>query len=562
MKRMVLALLCAFAAASASAAEPPRERGPILSGTVTDPEGRPVAARLWAVTDRRLRSGIEEAPPHDIETAADGSFAVSGLPRGQAVTLFSCAAGFLPAQVRVDHPDEPVRMTLQPAAAIQGRVLGPDGSPLAGAEVWAGRLGVEPSCFSSWHPCPVTPSAATNAEGRFEVAPLYPGWHNLFANAPGLVGGSAERVRAGAGESVSGISIHLRTGVAVTGRVVDPEGAPLAGIQIRAYNGRGIPEAVTAADGSYRLEGVDQGEIQIAAEIEGGQQAERRIRVGQEGARVPDLILDRPEPASAQGDASPLLQPAAHGFTITGRLLGLSEEEIAAARLPMAGATLDAEGVYRVTVQRPGRVLVVALSGSRSAVRAVEPVPGQDEVVADLVFPPVREVTGRVVDAEGGPVAGARLRVLHSREHQSTSTRSDGTFVLRLVDGTFGLEAKKPGYATGRLASPFRVMGCAVEDLEIRLERSATIRGRILGLAPGEVPVVRAHARDLSQPGEVDLDGGFTIPDLDPGSWQIVAYLHSGPEADREVRHVLTVLPGVFEIEIDLDFTGTEGDGR
>lgn len=496
--RVILALLCAFATVSASAAEPPREHGPVLSGTVTDPDGRPVAARLWAIPDGTLPSRLEEVPPHDTETGRDGSFAI-GLPPGRGATLYSCAPGFLPGRIEVPHPDEPVRLTLQPATAIQGVVLRPDGSPQDGARIWASQRGLEPNCVVFWHPCPVTPTATTDAAGRFEVAPLPPGWYDLFADAPGFVGGAAKRLRADAWEDVSGLTVHLQTGTVVTGRAVDPDGRPVPGVRINAYNGRGAPEALTGEDGSYRLVGVDQGEIQIVAETGGEQRVEWRIRVGQDEVRAPDLVLARKEPREAPSQEAP---PA--------------------------------------------------------------PAPPPIQPRADLWIPPVQEVTGRVVDAEGNPVPGVRLNVIRNGHltAQAAVTRSDGSFAFHLVDGRFGMEATKPGYATGRLDRTFRVAGAPVDGLEIRLERSATIRGRVLGLEPGEVPVVHAYAGSRRQTGEVDPDGGFTIPDLDPGPWQIVAYLRSGPETQREVRHVLTILPGVFGIEIDLDFTETEEDSR
>ena len=153
---------------------------------------------------------------------------------------------------------EPVRCDLQvvPARTRPGKVVGPDGQPLAGAVV-AGLLGRfdEPRTLAT---------ADFTAEALDPARP-----HYLLARHDGrrLAGACTA-----AGEEAEPITLKLEAWGTVTGRLLDADGLPMAGVQVRiayraekgkfmindsnTFHGRGV---TTDPDGRFRVEGVIPG---------------------------------------------------------------------------------------------------------------------------------------------------------------------------------------------------------------------------------------------------------------------------------------------------------------
>ncbi len=107
------------------------------------------------------------------------------------------------------------------AAEVSGRVLDPDGKPLAGARLYL---------LEASRPAQTPPAAraTTDGEGRFRLA-LGDGGKVLFAAADGY-GPAWTRDLAGPGE----VTLRLaRDDVPISGRILDLEGRPLAGVTLR-----------------------------------------------------------------------------------------------------------------------------------------------------------------------------------------------------------------------------------------------------------------------------------------------------------------------------------------
>ncbi|MEQ1892432.1 MAG: sigma-70 family RNA polymerase sigma factor, partial [Planctomycetota bacterium] len=226
-------------------------------GRVEDEAGVPVAsAELF------LSLGVgEDAFEGRIVARSDerGAFTLRSAPVGLGVCLSARAAGFAPSeQVVLSAPSSElaVRLVLdQPGRALAGRVLDPEGAPVAGASVLVGseyewEMRLHPD-GSRGYP-PIGEHVTTDASGRFallgvprDAVPVrvraagHPVWLGEFAeDAPGE------------------LTIRLARGARVFGTVRTEDGTPLAGIQVRrAGNGSFAACATTsAADGTYVLE--------------------------------------------------------------------------------------------------------------------------------------------------------------------------------------------------------------------------------------------------------------------------------------------------------------------
>jgi hypothetical protein len=294
-----------------------------LHGTVVDAAGEPVAgARVWIPIQPLGPPGAPSAV-----TAADGSFAIHGLPPNEAFAVV-CADGFLQGEEIIPYPAEPVRIVLDKAAALRGRVLGPDGTPQPDAQVrarpasWNGGVSVVRFAYY----CLPVDSVVADAEGSFAFERLEPGPFTVVAEVPGLHPGSSSPVLLEAG-STKNLDLQLREGGVVAGRVIDPDGAPIPGARVEVWLSPGEIKATSGPDGSFRLAGADRGYFQVRASAEHFQPGAVEVYLADEELKT-DVVLER------EGNlfeiAGRVLGP--DGLPVEGALVAGSAAEAASAR--------------------------------------------------------------------------------------------------------------------------------------------------------------------------------------------------------------------------------------
>ena len=173
-------------------------------------------------------------------------------------------------------PDmEPVTITVEPGVKVSGRVVDPDGKPVAGATVAPALTGTGNSLTGD-----TRFSVRTDRDGRFEV--LLPAGggreYNLVAHDGAYqqwrtwANGVLPPMRTKPGEALREVEIRLTRPATVRGRVVDAQGRPVARREVRASaadrreNRYYDPTTRTAADGTYELKFIRPGEqfIQVA----------------------------------------------------------------------------------------------------------------------------------------------------------------------------------------------------------------------------------------------------------------------------------------------------------
>lgn len=326
--------------------------GAVLEGTVVDAKGRPLAGTTVSAERsqatggmivRRIGNQRREASDNETRADAEGRFALRGLAPGEAVDVTARLRGFVTAtQSRVEVPrEQPLRLVLQLAAQVSGRVVDEVGDPVVGADVSVKETGGGILAMFGQQ-------ATTDAEGRFTAEDLAPGKRMVTAEAAGFLESEPRFVELANGKTVDGLELVLKRGSTIEGTVLLPGGVPAAGAQVaikedgganspgvivRRFGGTG--NATADGDGRYRLEGVAEGPRSIAAQLAGYRQAVRDLDV-QRGVNRLDLQLGE-------------------GYAISGRVLDTAGKPVADATVlistnnyfPEGQETSRADGSFR-----------------------------------------------------------------------------------------------------------------------------------------------------------------------------------------------------------------------
>lgn len=542
---------------------------PRAAGRVEDPRGRPVAGaevRLAAAPHRGRspalapRALAREAAADRATTDERGRFTFARLPASE-LDLEIEKIGFAVARfsgLKVPASGSEVdlgTLTLRPGAVARGRIVGPRGQPVPGAGVHEVGDPARPEALALAL-AREEPAARSSLRGEFalperpEGVPLH-----LLILAEGFRPAGVRGVRPPTTEP---LVVALEEAFTLRGRVVGPEGEPVAEADVDLAWQDALPEEEgglpvgpslawserTDRDGRFALAGLPRGEAEINI-VAGGY-----VPLESEPVAVPV-----PDPAA---ELTFVLQ---RGALLEGRVATSDSRAVAGAKIAVGSvaALSDDEGFYALAGVAPGRSEIELAHPHYARVhKRRNLVEGANRL--DFELPAGQEVTGRVVDERGTPVAGARVRLRSDsrfgfREYRARS-RDDGGFRLAPVaDGSYVLGAGAAGYPDTTSPESVVVAGEAVTGLEVALARGADLVGKLMGLAPEEMWRVEIEARDgggESRPAEVDLTGHYALRGLALGSWQVRARLRGG-ERQAQARVELRQAGEVVQRDLAFD---------
>lgn len=420
------------------------EPGRTLQGTVIDGARQPVPGAMVLVsgTDHVQLSGGQvfsaSKPSNDwIRTDDEGRFRIDGLSPG-AIDLVVEAGGYQPWQRRLPpaarrgakEGSEEIEIVLEEAAVVAGVILDAIGQPVIGAEVrpWEPPVPAGAIHYRS-------PLATSDGDGRYRIDDLAPGPARLEARHPAL-GMDVREVVLAAGET--GLDFRLAASARVSGRVVDGFGAPVAGAWVVAGSQLASwvpPRVVTDGGGEFAIEGLSAGTYALEASKPGVGRSGEPVEIALRDEPVDDLLIE--------------LMPTG---TVSGRLFGLSLEELSEVRLH-AGKLLDVgavdfEGRYRIEDLAPGAWTITAEipRTGRQASGRVELAPRQGEAVLDLDLGAGLILSGEVT-VSGVPEAGLAVTAFGPGGVAAwTETDRSGAFEISgLESGDYVLEVTLPG---------------------------------------------------------------------------------------------------------------------
>jgi protocatechuate 3,4-dioxygenase beta subunit len=507
-------------------------RGVRVTGRVLASDGTGVAGavvRAAPGTDRSRAGTLSTryAPVGGPVAASgpDGAFALDGLTTGVSYVFGATAAERAAATAGP--------LSASPATEVELRFGGvrwvdvtvleeATGAPLGGVGVTA-SIQMTPN---SWRGDGTR--AVTDGEGRVRLGPFPADPLRLHVSGPGFVQMQGPVLP----PTESAATLRVRRSRAIAGRVVLPDGSPVADATVRAQpadaSGGWWGSATTDATGAFRVEQLDDATYAVRAVVEHeGRVLEATARATGGGEEVVLRL------AASGGRSTSVTVRVVDG---DGRPVPRASYNVSAGGGSSGGGLTD--GLATVDVGSAGGEVTVAVWGARRADGAALPLapyreehpPGTALVVARLQ--PEAAVAGRVIDPEGRGIRGALVTAdWPSGQSNFTNvatarTGDDGSFRLGgLSAEDYVLRAQLPPHLAP--ADPVPVRGGA-SGVEIRAR--AGLRPTITLLDWRGLPVTgaRVSASEPRRPGTprppryfappaTDANGTVRLDGLDPG---------------------------------------------
>ncbi|HEY5952633.1 MAG TPA: sigma-70 family RNA polymerase sigma factor [Kofleriaceae bacterium] len=479
-----------------------------LEGQVIDEHDAPVPHALVA---------IDANPPMVVETEADGGFVFEGLIRRDyriEATAGDRYAG--PARLRLGDKPEPVTLRMRKGGTVEVVVTERQGgAPVKGAEV-------ELRSALTW-------KATTNADGIAQLRGVGAGWSPLAVRAKGFAPSAMMLGTSGNADTVEHVALSLAKGAALSGRVVDEKGKPVAAARVVATSAsEPLPVVdprrdgvLTGADGSFSIAALSAGTWRVTATsgdyapvtsvpltVDG-----EHARTGVEivltaGAIVRGIVQDKAGKPIAAADVSVVV----HGFVPwRARRQAFTDE---AGKFTIGGLARRAVDVVAWHETGASAIVPVDLAAKRD---------GDVKLVLDVSG----AITGTVVDKAGQPTGDAQViaepdwtggtadrAAWGVRGVQETVTDQAGGFHFAgLPDGSYRVRAARPGAPEAALELS---KGVVAKPNGAPIKIIVPADGRAIGkvqFADGKPPIAFTAALGGTNPLPfATKDGSFAIP--------------------------------------------------
>ena len=559
-------------AARAIRADTPAQPDATITGTVTSATGHTLSG--IAVTARARQGGAR----FEAETAADGTYAISGLPSGEYTILFDPGERLFGTQWYNGQSEESAAqaVNVEPGevlegvgaalasngATIEGHVSDGEGRPLAGVEVSASQEGVNPV------------STLTAHNGDYTIEGLPPDSYyvafedeqnNLLTQyyQEDSIERLATRVRLQSYDIAGGIDAVMQKAATITGHVTGHEGEPVAGVnvEVRGVNGDFVQAAASDASGAYILENLIPGTYTIHFEP---------VASDYLGVYYENPAAEEPKNVTLEAGVEEHLDAvlpsgATISGTVTGTTGGRGVEDVEVYAISSEGtagsATTAADGSYTIAGLAQGSYTIhfepllannvgqyySGASGLESA-QTLTLSPGASREHVDAQLATAATITGHVSALDSGEsLSGVQVNVTSrdvTGQNASAITGEDGSYsVSGLAAGSYDVqfEATEPtdpaeraylgqfynGKQSSDTADAIVVSeGGTAEGIDAKLTPAATVTGRVTEAGTSQPLAGTLIDIDSTEggPGATatsEEDGTYSATGLPPGSYTV-----------------------------------------
>ena len=540
-------------------------RGAAIAGRVVDAAGTPVAEARVVATSASEPFPVVDPRRDGVLTKADGTFVFPAVAPGTWRLLATHAdhgpATSAPLTVDGSHPKANIEIALTAGGTVKGKVVDNSGKPVASAEIRVVARG-----HVDWR---ARRQALSSADGTFAVSGLPLRAMDVVASHDS--GASAIVAADLAVKPEAEVALTLDVTGEITGTVVDKAGQPIGDAQViaepewsggtgdrAAWSVRGIQEAVTDQGGAFKLTGMPDGAYRVRATRPGSNEAmmslatpvlakpgdKLKLTIASDGKVIGKVALDGKAPVRffvSVGDYGRPFSSADGAFS-----------------LPLA------EGKHAVSISGPGFV--------DKQIRDVVVSQDKDTDLGTIAVTAGRSISGRVLDANGAPVAKAKVaagalltgggKELYipdeSRFAKDTETDDDGRFTLE----GFGpiqqtVVAGKDGI--GRSASITIPAGSDSARLELVLQATTGMDGKIMreGKPAADVVIIANPIGALASNffTTTGPDGTFALDALAPGPYIVYPMFGGGGNKPKDIYPRRVEVVGGKRAKVEIDAT-------
>jgi len=450
-------------------------------------------------------------------------------------------------------PASEMNRALTAGAPLSGRVVAADGkTPIAKATVFV----------DDW------PLATSGDDGAFTIAHAAAKWSMLVARKDALIGqrsfsaDKAPTIRVEKGATISGRVTNAKTKVPIAGVSVTLGGRSFATIS----RGRGR-SVTTDAKGSYSIIAPAAAYSLLAAhpayDMENldvsptaGQQVSRDVSL-KPRARVSGVIVDEEK------------RPVAAAVVTSenaNRSMGFSMRMMRDSRNGISGP--DGRFSMRLQPDEDLRLKATKKGLPPATSDLMKLASGERKSGVVLTIPSGVAVTGRVTNATGEPLSGVTVTAAEApaggggmrrmivmgmigSDEDAVRSASDGTFALRVKEGTYDFTFRREGYAPKYVRAQ-SIAASATNVIETSLEPAVEVSGRVTRAGVG-IEGVNLFTFGAGESSAVTgPDGSFTLGGLSPG--QIRVSLRKEDDFIQEMR---SYNAPAHDVVIDLPVGGT-----
>jgi protocatechuate 3,4-dioxygenase beta subunit len=512
-------------------------RATVISGQVMDEYGRPAPGV----------SVLAQPTGETTLSDAEGRFVLQ-VPTPGLYELHTHHSEWGGGSVKVTAPASDVTLSLEPRAALEVTVSS-GGRRVEGADVmlWVERDGM----FRSDRP--------SGPDGVVPMRGLPAGTFWMVAQHPDYLPSERRKVEVVDGQTVR-VDVELPPGAALTGDVVDTQGAPVEGATLTVVprganpvtsDGRGHFEfRAMPPERSYRIEArhPEYDPVDRPEGTPGGPAVKVVLKrrdvfrgrlVGDDGVPVKRFRVDEHDVSSPDGRFELALPTAGDRVIFTVDATGYEPQMVDRPATPdvgevvmkraesLSGQVRDDSGVPvpdavvscdvcdesvmsgpdgRFTMTAPPFVNQFVVSARKGRQSASEPVPRGNTRPLELTLRPTTRLFGTVYQPDGRPAAGVPLEGVHA-------DRGDPVTVVTGADGSYSVDVAPGSYrfalGDGRSFAGQPLLVVQVRGPELRLDVGAvpgtgslTVRvqperGRALWLVAGEVPSANPESMEL-----------------------------------------------------------------
>lgn len=528
-------------------------KGAALAGKVVDEAGAAVAD-AWVTLDDAAApwSGSAEG----VSSAADGTFKFAVVAAG-SYTVRARDQVHAPGASEIITVDgatarDGVTVTMKTGGILRGKVVTSGQQPAPFATVQVAPNVTDASDGIQTSPGDSSRSTTADAQGAFEIKGLPRAKLRLRASNTEAASAITD-VDLGADDVVDGLTLVLDVDGIIAGVVVDADGEPVAEAQVSAFpdifSGDGAPALddlalaglssdTTDGGGAFQLHGLPDGKYRLWA-------SRTQAGFGQ--------IFGNAGTQAATGDTTVrIVLPKPGGVSGELAFADGKAPALATVQVGIAPPTSTTDGAFEILDLPPGKhdLRVRGPDFAELTRRDVVIEAGKTTDLGTITLSRGRRVAGKVVDAEGAAVAGARVTVGQMLFSQgTTASASDAAMEDQLgmrvatsaADGSFSIQGA-PAKGGAMMAEHVdRGRSDALElaagdgdvlDVKLTLHGYGSVHG-VVKKAGQPLPDVGVMASSTTSKGhavvvQTSADGTFVIDKLPAGTHKLQASAGSG----------------------------------